>query len=56
LTVCSRCGKENQPHYKFCLGCGGDLDVAPASEAPEAEPAAEQDEHYTRPGQGPAYA
>ncbi len=23
--VCDRCGKENQSHYKFCLGCGCEL-------------------------------
>jgi pSer/pThr/pTyr-binding forkhead associated (FHA) protein len=22
---CPRCGKENQDHYKFCLGCGAEL-------------------------------
>jgi len=22
MIVCNRCGKENQDHYKFCLGCG----------------------------------
>ena len=25
MTVCNRCGKENQDHYKFCLGCGAEL-------------------------------
>ncbi len=25
MTVCHRCGKENQDHYKFCLGCGAEL-------------------------------
>jgi hypothetical protein len=25
LITCSRCGKENQDHYKFCLGCGNEL-------------------------------
>lgn len=29
LITCSRCGKENQDHYKFCLGCGNEL-VKPA--------------------------
>src|SRR5689334_22298249 len=29
MTVCNRCGKENQDHYKFCLGCGAELLVAP---------------------------
>ena len=25
MIVCSRCDKENQDHYKFCLGCGAEL-------------------------------
>jgi hypothetical protein len=25
LITCKSCGKENQDHYKFCLGCGGEL-------------------------------
>ena len=25
MTICKRCGKENQDHFKFCLGCGGEL-------------------------------
>jgi pSer/pThr/pTyr-binding forkhead associated (FHA) protein len=25
VIVCSRCSKENQDHYKFCLGCGAEL-------------------------------
>ncbi len=25
MMVCKRCGKENQDHYKFCLGCGAEL-------------------------------
>jgi hypothetical protein len=29
MIVCNRCGKENQDHYKFCLGCGAEL-TAPA--------------------------
>jgi len=29
MTVCNRCGKENQDHYKFCLGCGAELTVKP---------------------------
>jgi pSer/pThr/pTyr-binding forkhead associated (FHA) protein len=28
MTVCNRCGKENQDHYKFCLGCGAELSAA----------------------------
>jgi pSer/pThr/pTyr-binding forkhead associated (FHA) protein len=30
LITCKSCGKENQDHYKFCLGCGGKLEVASA--------------------------
>jgi len=25
LITCKSCGKENQDHYKFCLGCGGEI-------------------------------
>ena len=25
MIVCPNCSKENQDHYKFCLGCGSDL-------------------------------
>ena len=39
MIVCSRCGKENQDHYKFCLGCGAELPRQAAQprsfEAPE---------------------
>lgn len=35
LITCNRCGKENQDHYKFCLGCGSEL-VKPAP-APAVE-------------------
>ena len=31
MTVCNRCGKENQDHYKFCLGCGAELTPAKAA-------------------------
>jgi pSer/pThr/pTyr-binding forkhead associated (FHA) protein len=32
VITCSRCGKENQKHYKFCLGCGAKLEApAPAA-------------------------
>jgi hypothetical protein len=40
LIVCGRCGKENLDHYKFCLGCGGDLAArAAAGSAAQAEAA-----------------
>lgn len=31
MIVCSRCSKENQDHYKFCLGCGAELPRQSAS-------------------------
>jgi len=39
VITCNRCGKENQDHYKFCLGCGSELAkpgaaLAPASNGP----------------------
>ena len=32
MIVCNRCGKENQDHYKFCLGCGAELASGPAGD------------------------
>ena len=34
MITCSRCGKENQDHYKFCLGCGNELPKAAPAPAP----------------------
>lgn len=35
MIICPNCGKENQDHYKFCLGCGARLPGgAPASIPP----------------------
>ena len=44
VITCNRCGKENQDHYKFCLGCGSELAKpvaapAPPSNAPSHDPA-----------------
>ena len=39
MITCNRCGKENQDHYKFCLGCGNELAKAvpaPSANAPSA--------------------
>ena len=37
MTVCKRCGKENQDHYKFCLGCGSEIgDVDSPSSSPSS--------------------
>jgi len=36
LITCNRCGKENQDHYKFCLGCGNELVRPAAAPSPSA--------------------
>ncbi|MEP6652346.1 MAG: FHA domain-containing protein, partial [Myxococcales bacterium] len=33
MITCTRCGKENQDHYKFCLGCGNEIKAAPKVES-----------------------
>ncbi|MCC6525270.1 MAG: FHA domain-containing protein [Polyangiaceae bacterium] len=45
MITCPSCSKQNQDHYKFCLGCGAELprDVPPAASdltapAPRAQP------------------
>ena len=37
MIICSRCGKENQDQFKYCLGCG--LKLAAAAPAPAPAPA-----------------
>ena len=62
MILCSTCGKENQDHYKFCLGCGSDLPRAGADEkplattTPPAGVAAVQMEHFTPQAPKPAAA
>jgi pSer/pThr/pTyr-binding forkhead associated (FHA) protein len=34
VITCSKCGKENQDHYKFCLGCGAELPRGSAQAKP----------------------
>ena len=34
MITCSKCGKENQDHYKFCLGCGAELPRGSAQAKP----------------------
>jgi pSer/pThr/pTyr-binding forkhead associated (FHA) protein len=48
VITCPKCSKENQDHYKFCLGCGAELprDVAPKAFSPQTPP------HGIRPFQG----
>ncbi|MBK7400205.1 MAG: FHA domain-containing protein [Myxococcales bacterium] len=40
MITCPKCAKENQDHYKFCLGCGAELprDAAPKAFAPKTPP------------------
>ncbi|MET0387110.1 MAG: hypothetical protein ABW321_14175, partial [Polyangiales bacterium] len=41
MIVCPRCSKENQDHYKFCLGCGSELPrevAAPRALSPQTPP------------------
>lgn len=38
MITCNSCGKENQDHYKFCLGCGGELAKPAAAPTPAAGP------------------
>ncbi len=40
MITCPKCTKENQDHYKFCLGCGAELprDAAPKPFSPRTPP------------------
>jgi pSer/pThr/pTyr-binding forkhead associated (FHA) protein len=40
LITCPKCTKDNQDHYKFCLGCGAELprDAAPKPFTPQTPP------------------
>ncbi|MFO0609897.1 MAG: FHA domain-containing protein [Polyangiales bacterium] len=40
MIICPKCGKENQDHYKFCLGCGNELPREPKGAAMRPTPAA----------------
>lgn len=39
MKTCEQCGKENQDHYRYCLGCGSDLATSPVPSTafPEAK-------------------
>ncbi|MEZ4268101.1 MAG: FHA domain-containing protein [Myxococcota bacterium] len=41
MISCPTCGKENEDFFRFCLGCGSDLEAASAPAAAKAEPAPE---------------
>ncbi len=34
MTECGKCGQKNDPHYKFCLGCGAELPSSAAMPTP----------------------
>jgi pSer/pThr/pTyr-binding forkhead associated (FHA) protein len=40
VITCPKCSKDNQDHYKFCLGCGAELprDAAPKPFTPKTPP------------------
>src|SRR5580704_15673704 len=42
VITCPKCAKDNQDHYKFCLGCGAELprDAAPKPFIPQTPPQA----------------
>jgi len=40
MRTCPFCGTENEPFFRFCLGCGADLDEALGSEDASAAPSA----------------
>lgn len=46
MIICPNCSRENEDHYKFCLGCGTELSKVPRLDAPTALPA-------TRPAASP---
>ena len=39
MITCANCGRDNEEHYKFCLGCGANLD-AQRNDEEAAEPSA----------------
>lgn len=49
MITCSKCGRENEASFKFCLGCGGPV-AAPAAAKPAA-PVCPQCSIPTTPGQ-----
>ena len=54
MITCPKCGKENQDHYKFCLGCGAELprETAPKPFAPQTPPQGVRSGHSAAPRTG----
>ena len=44
VITCPKCSKDNQDHYKFCLGCGAELPREVGTEAVRADDPAARDE------------
>jgi pSer/pThr/pTyr-binding forkhead associated (FHA) protein len=53
VITCQKCGKENQDHYKFCLGCGAELTRDTAAK-PFARAAGDTPANYAEPAPEPA--
>ncbi|MBW2457964.1 MAG: FHA domain-containing protein [Deltaproteobacteria bacterium] len=61
MTTCPACGKHNQLHYKYCLGCGAELgDKEPSTQKPGRKqaiptpaPGLNFDDEHTQSGRGP---
>lgn len=50
MIICPNCSRENEDHYKFCLGCGTELSKVGRADAPTALP------HPARPAPSPLAA
>jgi len=48
VITCQKCGKENQDHYKFCLGCGAELTREAAKPGPRGPVVAEATHGFDR--------
>jgi hypothetical protein len=51
VITCQKCGKDNQDHYKFCLGCGAEL-ARDGSDKPFQAPGAPDSTHHYAGGRG----
>ena len=38
MVVCTHCKHENQPHFRFCLGCGRELPRSASTPEPAWSP------------------
>ena len=54
MITCPKCSKDNQDHYKFCLGCGAELprDTAPKPFSPQTPPQGVKAQAVVAPAQG----